>query len=108
MRTQVKFKIETIENLLPPKQQLLKRLQQLEDYLQARMKEPFETVAQAEPFPSWKTWFSELDVQLNNRLKARPTDEIRRVRRQFFAELAFLLDIQEQLEQFVKTETEKI
>jgi hypothetical protein len=104
----MKFKIETIENALPPKQQLLKRFQQQEEYLQARMKEPMEEVVQAEPFPSWETWFGELDVQLNNRLKNRPADEIRRARRQSFAELAFLLDIRQQLEQFVKTETEKI
>jgi D-mannonate dehydratase len=104
----MKFKIETIENLLPPKQQLLKRFQQQEEYLQARMREPIQAATQAEPFPSWETWFGDLDLQLHDRLKNRPTDEIRRVRRQFLAELGFLLDIQEQLEQFVNIETEKI
>jgi len=108
MRTPMKSKIETIENLLSPKQQLLKRFRQQEEYLQARMKEPIDAATQAELFPSLKTWLGELDSKLNHRLKNRPTDEIRRVRRQFFAELAFLLDIQEQLEQFVNAETEKV
>jgi hypothetical protein len=108
MRTQTKSKIEAIENGLPPKQQLLNRLQQQEEYLQARMKEPIEADLEAEPFPTLETWIRELDARFSKRLKDRPADEIRRARRQMFAELAFLLDIQGQLEEFVKTETSKI